>query len=67
MQGIVKFFDEKRFYGFIANEGGEWFFHASTVKEPVAKGDEVEFSLDDDGRHIGKLKAIDVHKCSGMQ
>jgi cold shock CspA family protein len=62
MLGTVKFFEPVKFFGFIGNEGGEWFFHGSTVigKLPQ-KGDEVEFWLaDGTGRHQGALMAVEV-------
>ncbi len=46
MQGVCKFFDGERFYGFIETPAGDVFFHGSSlIDEPVFKGDVVEFDL----------------------
>lgn len=60
MQGRVKLWDEERFFGFVINEGGDWFFHGSMVTGPIAKNDCVDFYLDDNGR--GGLHAVDVQR-----
>jgi CspA family cold shock protein len=60
MQGQVKFFSKAKGFGFIVNEGGEFFFHIDhclCADDPKA-GDEVEFWLDDGRR--GDLVAVDV-------
>ena len=51
MQGLVKFFNAERGYGFVHNEAGSWWFHRSYCRGdlPVA-GDTVEFWLDDGTR-----------------
>ncbi|KXA93346.1 cold-shock protein [candidate division MSBL1 archaeon SCGC-AAA259E22] len=46
MRGTVKFFDDRKNYGFIEPEGrgGDRFVHASDIESgPVKKGDIVEF------------------------
>jgi cold shock CspA family protein len=59
VQGLVKFFDADRGFGFVHNEGGSWWFHRSYCKgEPPATGDTVEFWLEDGSR--GDLVAVDV-------
>jgi cold shock CspA family protein len=54
MEGIVKYFDAVKLYGFvqITSEYNDWlgvfFFHySSIIGEPVRAGDRVEFWLDD--------------------
>ena len=72
MEGICKFFDAAKHYGFIelTDESGdvfqEYFFHGSRVigeKEPV-KNDTVEFFLADSTRAEDRLRggwqAVDV-------
>jgi cold shock CspA family protein len=59
MQGLVKFFNAERGFGFVHNEAGSWWFHRSYCRgDPPAAGDTVEFWLDDGTR--GDLVAIDV-------
>ena len=61
VQGRVKFFNAEKHFGFVANEGGSWFFHGRDVcgDEPRA-GDTVEFWLDDDQRDASRLRAVEV-------
>lgn len=47
MQGKVKLLSAQKGYGFIATEAGDFLFHFSEVHGPVARGDAVEFWLDD--------------------
>jgi len=64
MRGLIKIFLRDKNYGFVENEGGEWFFHSSQVIGDAAelrRGDEVEFWLDDDRRR-GGLIAVDVRR-----
>jgi CspA family cold shock protein len=44
-EGTVKFFNEKKNFGFIAGEDGkDYFVHASAIKKgPIAEGDKVTF------------------------
>ena len=59
MQGLVKFFNVERGFGFVHNEAGSWWFHRSYCRgDPPAAGDTVEFWLDDGTR--GDLVAVDV-------
>ena len=62
MNGIVKFFDAKKGYGFITGDDGqEYFVHFSAIKsdgfKTLNEGDKVEFSLTTDDRGT---KAVDV-------
>jgi cold shock CspA family protein len=69
MIGRIKLFSRTKNFGFIANEGGEWFFHASAVRSDLAdlrSGDHVEFLLDDDPRGRGGLVAVDVERISAL-
>ncbi|MEL4454339.1 cold shock domain-containing protein [Lutimonas vermicola] len=47
MQGIVKFFNESKGYGFITEDGSnsEHFVHISGLIDKVKEGDAVEFDL----------------------
>ena len=59
MQGLVKFFNAERGYGFVHNEAGSWWFHRTYCRsDPPTAGDTVEFWLDDGTR--GDLVAVDV-------
>ena len=61
MQGKVKIFCAERYFGFIATEAGDFFFHGSKVLgDPVTAGDEVEFWLDESPR--GGLAAVEVQR-----
>jgi cold shock CspA family protein len=61
MIGTVKFFEPDKFYGFVVNEGGEWFFDGKfVIGDAPKKGDEVEFWLED-GNSGHELMAVDVH------
>src|SRR6266567_681388 len=60
VQGTIKFFELDRGFGFVGNEGGEWFFHKSQVLGPIARGDAVEFWLDDSPTRAGVLVAVEV-------
>ncbi|MDP9112701.1 MAG: cold-shock protein [Acidobacteriota bacterium] len=65
MQGTVKFFDTRKFYGIVWNEGGGWFFHGSRViGEPPLAGDEGWFWLDD-GTRGDRLAAVEVQVRNG--
>lgn len=45
-QGIVKFYQQDKGYGFITDESGkEIFVHATGLSEEIKKGDEVTFDL----------------------
>jgi cold shock CspA family protein len=62
MQGRVKSFDVGRFYGFIATEAGDFFFHGSDVIGEISHGDIVNFWLDDSTTGSQRLKAVEVQK-----
>jgi cold shock CspA family protein len=61
MQGTIKFFNTEKYFGFVTNEGGNWFFHGRDIlgDEPRA-GDLVEFWLDDDRQRANQLRAVEV-------
>jgi cold shock CspA family protein len=63
MQGTIKFFNTEKYFGFVTNEGGNWFFHGRDIlgDEPRA-GDTVSFWLDDDQRDASRLRAVEVRK-----
>jgi len=54
-EGVVKWFNDKKGYGFITqNEGGDLFFHYSSINMPgfrtLKEGDEVSFEVEDTDR-----------------
>lgn len=60
--GVVKFYSEKRGYGFIEWEGEDAFFHISAIAEEagaLSAGDEIEFDVEDGDK--GPL-AVDVRR-----
>lgn len=68
MTGTVTRFNSEKFFGFIGNEGGQWFFHGGNViGESVQQRDPVEFWLDDDPYNKGKLRAVEVRKLPPRQ
>lgn len=55
LEGRVKFFDNKRGYGFIETEDGDYFFHYSEIisdksYKTIENGARVEFEIKDLGR-----------------
>jgi cold shock CspA family protein len=63
MQGRVKLFFPLKGYGFVMNEGGEWFFHCSEVIGHVERGDAVEFWLGEIMRHGSPaVVAVEIQK-----
>ncbi len=63
MEGIVKWFDRKKGFGFIKCEGKNYFFHISMLEanSKIEEGDKVSFEPKKDPRGI---KAIKVRKIS---
>ncbi len=63
MKGTVKFFHDRKKYGFITpdDEGEDVFFHVSDLveEESVSEGDEVEFETEEGDRGP---KAVNVEK-----
>jgi CspA family cold shock protein len=59
MNGKVKFFDEKKGFGFIleGETGKEYFVHATALIDRIQKDDEVEFEVTQGKKG---LNAIDV-------
>ncbi len=54
MIGRVKFYSRERQFGYIATEGGDFFFHGNNLLEGTpSTGDTVDFWLADDPRQIG--------------
>ena len=58
-KGTVKFFNENKGFGFIAEEGGsqDYFVHSTGVAERIKDGDTVEFELEEDKKG---MRAINV-------
>ncbi|MGR3220396.1 MAG: cold-shock protein [Candidatus Anammoxibacter sp.] len=64
MQGVVKFFDSIKGFGFITKEDGrDIYVHATGLIDPIENNDEVEFKVktQNDGRDI----AINVKILNG--
>ncbi len=63
MQGIVKWFDRNRGFGFIESEGKDYFFHISMLEanSKINKGDKVSFEAKESSRGI---RAVKVRKIS---
>ncbi|MQY58920.1 MAG: cold-shock protein [Clostridia bacterium] len=61
MEGIVKWFDSKRGFGFIESEGKDYFVHRWDIEEnsKIEKGDKVSFEPEESPRGI---KAVKVRK-----
>ncbi len=63
MEGIVKWFDRKKGYGFIESEGKDYFFHISMLEDSkIEKGDKVSFEPEESPRGIKAVKAVKVRK-----
>ncbi len=56
-KGTVKFFNESRGFGFIAEEGSdkEHFVHKSELIDPTGEGDTVEFELKEGKKGINAV------------
>lgn len=52
--GVVKFFNKDKGYGFIIDEdnGEEYFFHVTKLKQEVKKDDKVEFEVEEGKRGL---------------
>lgn len=62
MKGKIKFFDEKRFFGFLVTEDKDLFFHGSDFlgdPENLAEGMPVQFEQGEDPKS-GRLRAVKV-------
>ena len=62
MKGTIKFFDERKGFGFIAGEDGkEYFVHQSALEEGMTlnENDSVEFDVEEGDRGP---KAVNVKK-----
>lgn len=47
MTGTVKFFNQHKYFGFIAGDDGEsYFVHGSRLKSPIVADDLVEFEVE---------------------
>ena len=64
MKGTIKWFDEKKGFGFVANDEDhkEYFFHYSEIQKPgfktVFDGQAVEFELKEDNQ--GRDQAVNI-------
>jgi CspA family cold shock protein len=57
-QGVVKFFNETKGFGFIKEDGGqEIFVHVSGLTEQIKENDKVEFDIQEGKKG---LNAVDV-------
>jgi CspA family cold shock protein len=64
-EGTVKWFDEKKGYGFITQDnGGDVFVHYSSINMPgfksLAEGDRVSFEVEERQRGLQALDVIKV-------
>ena len=61
-KGTVKFFNNKKGFGFISSEESEkdYFVHSSGLLEPIKDGDNVEFELAEDpkGKRAVNVKPV---------
>lgn len=67
MRGKVKWFNEKRGFGFIEQEGGkDVFVHFSAITskgfKSLAEGDEVEFEIEDSSRGPQAKNVVKLEK-----
>ena len=64
--GTVKWFNEEKGFGFIANDanGSEVFVHFSAIQgngfKTLSEGQKVTFETEADPRNNGKLRAVNV-------
>lgn len=68
MKGKVKFFNPRRYFGFIESEGKkDLFFHGSDVLEEkdLEEGDEVEFETEESEKGLQAVKVERVVKEAG--
>ena len=63
MEGVVKWFDVKKGFGFIECQGKDYFVHISEVEEnsKIEKGDKVFFEAKENPKGI---KAVKIRKVS---
>lgn len=50
MQGIVKYYNAEKRFGFIESGGNEYFFHRSFTDDEVNEGDKVNFETENNER-----------------
>ena len=67
MKGKVKWFNEKRGFGFIEQEGGkDVFVHFSAIQgdgfKSLVEGDEVEFEIEDSSRGPQAKNVVKLEK-----
>ncbi len=60
--GVVKWFDERKNYGFLSSKGQDFFVHGSEVqgKNPLKEGDKVSFEAieTERGKKAIKVKSL---------
>ena len=68
MNGTVKWFNEQKGFGFIANDNGgdDVFVHFSSIKgdgfKKLTEGQKVSFDTEPDPKNSSKLRAVNVVK-----
>lgn len=50
MQGIVKYYNAEKRFGFIESSGKEYFFHCLFTDDEVNEGDKVTFEIENNER-----------------
>lgn len=50
MQGIVKYYNTEKRFGFIVSDENEYFFHRSFTDDEVNEGDKVTFETENNER-----------------
>ena len=67
MQGMIKCFNEKKYYGFIQGcDNKDYFFHISDANFIPQKGQEVKFEVGADNKSREKAVRISIASKAGI-